>query len=36
VGGGAVLTGLARQVDGMEAMKFGEAGDWEKIQAANP
>jgi [acyl-carrier-protein] S-malonyltransferase len=34
-GAGAVLTGLARQIEGMEAVKFGEAGDWERVLAAN-
>ncbi len=35
VGAGAVLTGLAKQIEGMEAVKFGEAGDLEKVLAAN-
>ncbi|NUN02617.1 MAG: ACP S-malonyltransferase [Bryobacteraceae bacterium] len=33
VGPGAVLSGLARQIDiSMECRKFGEAADWEKLQ----
>jgi [acyl-carrier-protein] S-malonyltransferase len=32
VGAGAVLTGLLRNIDGsLTGVKFGEAGDWEKI-----
>jgi [acyl-carrier-protein] S-malonyltransferase len=35
VGAGAVLTGLLRNIDpGLQGVKFGEADDWEKLNAA--
>jgi len=35
VGAGGVLTGLLRSIDAsVQGLKFGEAGDWEKVAAA--
>jgi len=34
VGAGAVLTGLLRNINpGLKCVKFGEAADWEKLNA---